>query len=283
MSLKAIVLDMDGSVIRQGISGRFDVAWVSLRMLRDPLQFYAKKNAIKEFKRAISSQMTGNPVCWLLGSGDFHHLTLAFLEELREPFGLVVFDNHTDCSFMPPKYHCGNWLYHAAQLPLCKQIIHIGATAGYGTLEQQTGLSKLVNSGKIVALPGRNLSVTHCIETVRQVTGRENVKALPLYISIDKDVLAPSEAPGDWDNGSMSRIQLYEILQNIIRHKRLLGADICGELSGKWVIKTALIKDSMSRLEHPRHRLEPTGHSDTLNRETMERLLEILGVDHVDN
>ncbi len=283
MSLNAVALDIDGSILRQGISDHFEVKWISLRMLRDELQFYAKKSAMKEFKRIIGTQMTENPVCWLLGSGDFHHLTLAFLEELKEPFVFVVFDNHTDCSFMPPKYHCGNWLYHVAQLTLCKQIIHIGATEGYGIIERQTGLSKLVNNGKIVALPGWNLSVAHYIETAWLVTGREEVKDLPLYISIDKDVLSQSEALCDWDNGQMSRIQLYEIVQKIIQHKPLLGADICGELSGNRVIKSSIVKDRMSRLEHPRPRFEPTGYTDTMNRETTEKLLQILGVGHVDN
>ena len=52
---------------------------------------------------------------------------------------------------------------------------------------------------------------------------------LPVFISIDKDVLSPKEEITDWDQGNMSLAMLEGILQILIRRHRILGIDICGE------------------------------------------------------
>jgi len=54
-------------------------------------------------------------------------------------------------------------------------------------------------------------------------------KNIPVYSSIDKDVLSKDEFVSDWDQGEMSVATLIEELENLISNFNLLGVDICGE------------------------------------------------------
>src|SRR5690606_21987523 len=50
-----------------------------------------------------------------------------------------------------------------------------------------------------------------------------------VYISIDKDVLHPSEAATNWDQGNMKLDELIDLLVFIYENKKVCGIDICGE------------------------------------------------------
>jgi arginase family enzyme len=52
-----------------------------------------------------------------------------------------------------------------------------------------------------------------------------------IYLSIDKDVMSKKFAATNWDQGTMSLLQLEAIVNKILDGRRLLGVDICGELS----------------------------------------------------
>ena len=55
---------------------------------------------------------------------------------------------------------------------------------------------------------------------------KENI---PVYISIDKDVLRVEDARCNWSQGNMSKEELLEMVSEIYRTRRVLGMDICGE------------------------------------------------------
>ena len=55
--------------------------------------------------------------------------------------------------------------------------------------------------------------------------------ALPVYISIDLDVLSPDFARTDWSHGTMTPETLLGSLDAIAVSHRILGADICGGLT----------------------------------------------------
>src|SRR5262249_25702870 len=61
----------------------------------------------------------------LVGSGDFHHLSLSLLRRQSRPFNLLVIDNHPDWMRGVPLLHCGTWLNHAARLPLVRNVFHL--------------------------------------------------------------------------------------------------------------------------------------------------------------
>ena len=60
---------------------------------------------------------------------------------------------------------------------------------------------------------------------------REDDGALPVYISIDKDVLSREYARTDWDQGDMTLGQLCSCITQINSCRQIIGIDVCGEIS----------------------------------------------------
>ncbi|MBO7604785.1 MAG: hypothetical protein J6S97_10300 [Bacteroidales bacterium] len=55
--------------------------------------------------------------------------------------------------------------------------------------------------------------------------------SLPVYLSIDLDVLSPQWARTDWSQGEMSLPELLQAIDSITKEHRVLGIDICGGLT----------------------------------------------------
>ena len=56
-------------------------------------------------------------------------------------------------------------------------------------------------------------------------------RSLPVYLSIDLDVLSPQWARTDWSQGEMSLPELIQAIDAISKEHRVLGVDICGGLT----------------------------------------------------
>lgn len=54
---------------------------------------------------------------------------------------------------------------------------------------------------------------------------------LPVFLSIDLDVLSPAFARTDWDQGSMTLDELLSAARRIKAEHRVLGIDICGGIT----------------------------------------------------
>ncbi len=52
---------------------------------------------------------------------------------------------------------------------------------------------------------------------------------LPVFISVDKDVLSRDELRVNWDQGSMSADTLVKAIEYIAKDCRITGVDLCGE------------------------------------------------------
>jgi arginase family enzyme len=247
--LKAVILNTDNSVTRQDLNHDFEMEVIDLVDIRTNLQFYADRRGQRTFIDRVTGRKAG-PVLHLFGSGDFHHLTLMVLEQVASPFLLVVFDNHADCSPLGPKYHCGNWLYHVSKLPHCGKILHLGATERPGILSRALGTRPLLKKKKLIQLPGSVLSDPDCVDTFIEALSCHNPDRLPVYVSVDKDVLNEEESPGDWDNGVMSMFPMSAMLDHIIRSYPVAGADITGERGGSFYYRYKPVKNILSRIEH---------------------------------
>ena len=148
----------------------------------------------------------------LLDSGNYHHLSRVYLDLIKEPYNLVVYDNHTDMQFSAfgNILSCGSWIADAYEtLHNLNKIIVVGANSSY--IEECA-----FNKDKRVVF-------TDSISDVYL----ENL--LPIYISIDKDVLSSNEFISDWDQGSMSLAALNKEMEFLIDRFRVIGTDICGE------------------------------------------------------
>ncbi|MBQ4417912.1 MAG: hypothetical protein II868_09505, partial [Butyrivibrio sp.] len=53
-------------------------------------------------------------------------------------------------------------------------------------------------------------------------------EAYPVFLSIDKDVLATDEVCTNWDQGEMSLQMLLALVSAICENRRVIGADVCG-------------------------------------------------------
>ena len=52
---------------------------------------------------------------------------------------------------------------------------------------------------------------------------------LPLYISVDKDVLRPGDAMTAWSQGDMTAEELESYIRALCRRQEPAGMDVCGE------------------------------------------------------
>ncbi len=157
-----------------------------------------------------------------LGSGDYHHLALPLIVKKARlgPLSVLVFDQHLDCFAAPEGYvTCGSWIREAVKIPGVQQVV----VAGVSEKNQTAPLKVTV------------LSAAEWLRCWRWPRWWESL--LPggnLYISIDKDVFAAAFT--DWGIGRLPLGQVFAFLRRCLAGRRLVGADICGELvpRGPW-------------------------------------------------
>src|SRR5262249_21267097 len=128
------ILDLDGSLPAQTRLGRFQPSILPARHWGPYLRLAVRFGAFCAFERVLGHWLQARPaaaVVALIGSGDFHHVTLALLRRLKTPFNLLVLDNHPDWMRGVPVLHCGTWLHHAARLPHVRTIFHVGGDVDF--------------------------------------------------------------------------------------------------------------------------------------------------------
>lgn len=162
-----------------------------------------------------------------LDSGNYHYLSLLWLERITEPFSLVLFDHHPD--MQRPAFgditSCGGWVREALLThPCLDQVYMVGVDPGL--LAQEGILTGVTASGEKVDFPVGRVHVGLSELWQRSGTGEE---WKPVYLSIDKDALCRQDARCDWDQGEMTLEELFGLLDQIAVRCRILGADVCGE------------------------------------------------------
>lgn len=175
---------------------------------------------IKDFiglNKKLSALKTGIS---FLGTGDFHHLCLHFLSKLPVEPLLLLFDHHSDMMKpLPGTISCGSWAMVALMDRKVKKCIAVGVNpkdevfAGFAAEDKAAFFPENIPHEK---------KVSGVVEELLK-------HAEPVYISIDKDVLAPDEAYTNWDQGSLKLDELVDFLKVIKKAKSIIGADICGE------------------------------------------------------
>ena len=129
-----------------------------------------------------------------IDSGNYHYLSLLWLSKINTDFNLILFDHHPDNQ--PPSFgqitSCGGWVLEATE-----SLPHLKGVFTYG---------------------------------VGQAPSISNIPTdLPIYISIDKDVLDEKFAITDWDQGDMTLESMIKIISELTYNRELIGADICGD------------------------------------------------------
>ena len=95
-----------------------------------------------EAKTELEKRLAHIPVNALhfIDSGDYHYVSLLFLQRINRPFSLLLFDHHSDCmesAFGGGLLTCGSWVLHALEnLPNLKKAVLVGPADEDKTAEQ---------------------------------------------------------------------------------------------------------------------------------------------------
>ena len=207
---------------------------------------YCSKNAYEKIWGRIEPY--GIQGIHYIHSGNYHYITKIITDHITEPFGLVMYDHHTDMQIpmVPEMMSCGDWAGQTLiQNENLRQLVVVGPPESdiEQTLESYSGSQ----SGRLLTFSAEDLH-GDLLENKLKLIRTD----LPLYISIDKDVLGPEYTETNWSQGDMSIDGLERLLSVFlggqgeeknsdacrndernagdIRHSRILGIDICGEI-----------------------------------------------------
>jgi hypothetical protein len=295
------ILDLDGGPASQASLTRFQPAIHDLWRWGPRLRLACRFGRFRAFEQELAAHSGSladvTPYATLYGSGDFHHVSLALVRRLREPFNLLVIDNHPDWMHSVPVLHCGTWVWHAAQLPLLHTVYHVGGEVDFDNYYRWLAPWSFLRSGKIRVFPAfrrltrgawssvpndcvrSNRSEPTTAERLAQLLEphRTDLASRPLYISLDKDVMPASEAVVNWDSGHLSFADVRLVVEafRTAAHGRLLGFDTTGDRSPVQV--QGWLRKFLHLTEHPA--LPPEPNSDDRNGALNAVLLDLVGVD----
>lgn len=156
-----------------------------------------------------------------IDSGDYHYMTKLWTDKIMEPFTLVLVDHHTDMQLPQVRgtLTCGDWVDAVVkENRQLQKVIVIGPSREAYKDVPQGYLKKveLVSPSDFRLLLKGKLSL-HDSGAV--------------YLSIDKDVLDPSSAVTNWDQGHMTLAELHRLVALLMDTKHVIGIDVCGEFA----------------------------------------------------
>ena len=134
-----------------------------------------------------------------IDSGDYHYMSYILAKRQKEPFHLLLLDNHPDNQ--EPAFSgilsCGSWVkVMREENKLLLDILWVGPE---GTADYKQWL--------------------------------ESRRGERLYISLDKDVMSKDWARTDWTQGNYSLEQIESILREAFEKMDVVAIDICGEMA----------------------------------------------------
>lgn len=207
---------------------------------------YCSKNAYEKIWGRIEPY--GIQGIHYIDSGNYHYITKIITDHITEPFGLVMYDHHTDMQIpmVPEMMSCGDWAGQTLiQNKNLRQLVVVGPPESdiEQTLESYSGSQ----SERLLIFSAKDLHGGLPEDKLKHIR-----TDLPLYISIDKDVLGTEYTETNWSQGDMSIDGLERLLSVFlggqgeekntdacrnderyaggIRHSRILGVDVCGEV-----------------------------------------------------
>ena len=248
-----VLMDFSGIYREENFWKDRQVSWIGARDICGT-NCYCDDEAVAEInKRTESHSVAG---IHFIDSGNYHYMTRLWLGRIDKPFCLLVYDNHTD--MQPPAFggilSCGGWI--AASLEELENLKHVILVGPDETAYEQVeeNLKEKVTFLSREKLQGLNDEEINCF--LRKIVGgvcnwkksedsqRDAEKFLPLYISIDKDVLCAEDAQTTWSQGDMRLTTLLSGVQTVLECAKendgiIAGVDICGEADTESVHENA--------------------------------------------
>ncbi|AWM80027.1 hypothetical protein DKL61_06465 [Gammaproteobacteria bacterium ESL0073] len=259
-----IILNFDDSVINIK-----NATTIDLTSWQDDIRFGCSKSKFNQLKHYLDQHLPETYGTVLMGSGDYHHISLLLIERLKEkyssenPIQVVVFDNHPDNMRYMFGIHCGSWVSYVASLPFVSHVHVLGITSndiGIGHLWENRWLPLMKNKltywcmdvditwAKRLGLGKSFKRFDTPDELIVAFLSRQDHDSQPVYLSIDKDVLSEETVKTNWDQG---RLESYHVLDTISAlNSRIIGSDITGDVS-TWQYKSRLKRFLSSLDEQP--------------------------------
>ncbi len=153
----------------------------------------------EESERKIRSRidLMGSPEKYFLrflDNGNYHYMTRILASYISEPFDLITFDNHSDDK--EPAFgglkSCGSWRLD-------------------------------------IRMENDNLRRSMLVQKKDDFAVNYIPSDLPLYISLDKDILSEDVLKTNWDQGDVSENELFEMLRELFDTRKIIAFDVCGE------------------------------------------------------
>ncbi len=282
--------------------------------LRDPgrdFRLWARQTVVDDLHRSLRTSLAGPKgeakLCFL-GSGDFHHVSSLLidlaLEKVQQPVTVVHIDNHPDWVHFSNGLHCGSWVNRVANHPAVDRVITLGVCSDDLASPERKGANLgLLASGRLELYPFQhspsrvktNLGEGNSFEQrsgylhwrtigdlgferfTELLMGRIETEAV--YISLDKDVLCSLDAVTNWDQGRMKLADVLQLLNEIGKSHRIIGADVTGDYSrpryggGVW---TRLMKRGECLIDQPRD-TPPDKEIVNVNSAANYALLDVFG------
>lgn len=165
-----------------------------------------------------------------LDSGNYHYVTKLWLDQIKEPFEMLVFDHHTD--MQQPVFgdilSCGGWILEALE-----QNEHLNHVFLAGPPEEAVKKAKQEISEelqrKVTWISEKEMGKGLDFQSGQTELSGQTQSPLPVYISIDKDILSPSFARTNWDQGEADPADVCRLIQTFLARRPLIGMDVCGE------------------------------------------------------
>jgi hypothetical protein len=279
MHMDVHVLDLDGAITAQPeFVERFAPSVTPLNDWGPHIRIACSFARYRAFERSLNERLKGRDHdLFLYGSGDFHHVSLALLRRLRQPFNLLLLDKHPDWMRMIPVIHGGTWVWHALHLPHLKRVFHLGGDLDFDNLFRWLAPWQHIRDGRIVTIPAirrytrgqwRELSVTPLREEIGDGVTEDRLEMLlgrfradlgryPLYISLDKDVMWARDAIVNWDSGHLELDEVQTILRwfRAACGGRMAGMDVLGDWSPVRV--RGGLRRALHWIEHPALNVDP--------------------------
>lgn len=278
------LLDLDDTVTAQPGLGDAapwsSVGTVPLRDLARRLRLWSRDATMRRARERLHRDAPAGATVTLIGSGDYHHLAVPLIERARERLTVVHFDNHPDWVRWAPRWHCGSWVNQVLKLPQVARVVTIGpCSEDLDRPDRKGGNLAALSAGRIVLFPWQRAPsrvrrpladgpghryengaiVWNNLAGGERAANSERVLAAietaAVWLTIDKDVLAESEALTNWDQGLMPLAELLALIGAIGAHRRVVGADICGEFSPPRLGNP--LKAIESRLDRPQRQADP--------------------------
>ena len=198
-----------------------EISWVEVQDLPGS-NCYCDEEAAEQILAKIQLY-TGEGIHFI-DSGNYHYVSRLWIQKIQKPFRILVFDNHTDMQL--PAFggllSCGGWIAASLEeIPMLEEVVLVGPDEeAYAQVEPEfRSRVQFLSRERLAAMTAEEKKSFFC----------EINTDLPLYISVDKDVLCTEDAATTWSQGDMTLPELEEFLKTVLNRQQVIGMDICGE------------------------------------------------------